>query len=130
MSDFDALLKRSFAEIAEPVDDGFSSAVARSVSVRERTIEARKAIFGVAWAAAGAAVLYGLYSAAGAFGQDVMAVAGLEVARAHSALSDAPSVSGATASLLQSLSVGTMQVVLMTAAALAGGAVAYRAAQD
>jgi len=130
MSDFDALLKRSFAEAPEPVDDGFSVQVGHGVSRRERAIEARKAVFGVAWAAAGTAMVYGLYTVAGAFGDDLMAMAGLEIARAHSALSDAPSVGGAASGLLQSLSVGTMQVVLMTAAALAGGAVAYRAAQD
>lgn len=128
MNDFDALLKRSFAEAHEPADDGFSVHVAHKVAARERTAEARKALFGLAWAAAGTAMVYGLYSLAGVFGQDVLAVAGVELARAHGALSNVSS--GGADSLFQSVSAGMVQIVLMSTAALAGGAVAYRAAQD
>jgi hypothetical protein len=128
MNDFDALLKRSFAEAHEPADDGFSVHVAHKVAARERAIETRKAVFGVAWAAAGTAMVYGLYGVAGAFGQDVLAAVGLEIARAHGALSNAPSVN--TDGLFQSVSAGMVQIMLMTTAALAGGAVAYRATQD
>ena len=35
MTDFDALLKRSFAEAHEPLDDGFSVNVGHAVAQRE-----------------------------------------------------------------------------------------------
>ena len=80
-------------------------------------------------AAAGAAILYGGYTFAAAFGQDFLATAGLEVARAHGAMSSAPSVSGAAQGLMQSVGAGLTQILLITGV-LAGGAVAYRSTQD
>lgn len=129
MTDFDALLKRSFAEAPEPVDDGFSVQVTKVVAYREATAKTRNAAYMVGMAAACAALAYGGYALVGAFGDEVMATAGLEVARAHAAVSNAPSIGGAAQGLWQSLSAGMTQILLVTAA-LAGGAVAYRAAQD
>lgn len=129
MTDFNALLTRSFAEADEPADDGFSVKVGHAVARSENALKVRNAAYTVGMAAAGAAILYGTYGLVSTFGQELMASAGLEVARAHGAISSAPSVTGAAQGLLQSMSAGLTQVLLITAA-LAGGAVAYRATQD
>lgn len=124
MTDFDALLKRSFAEASEPADDGFSAGVAKAVAHNEATAKMRLLAHAVGLAAAGAAVFYGAYGLMNAFGQQFLAEAGLGIARAHGALSSA----GADQSLM-SIGAGMTQILLVTAA-LAGGAVAYRSAQD
>lgn len=129
MTEFDALLRRSFAEAPEPVDDGFTVRIGHAVARREAALKARNVIQSVGMAAAGAVALYGAYGLVSGFGQDVMASAGLEIARAHGALSTAPSLGAAAQSVMQSLSAGMTQILLI-AAALAGGAVAYRSVQD
>lgn len=130
MSEFNSMLTRAFAEAhEEPVDDGFSVKVGQGVARREAANKIRNAAYTVGMAAAGAAALYGAYSIVSVFGQGFLASAGLEVARAHGVLSNAPSVSGAAQGVLQTLGAGMTQVLLITAA-LAGGAVAYRATQD
>jgi hypothetical protein len=129
MTDFDALLKRSFAEAHEPVDDGFVVNVGHAVARREADLKVRSYIQYGAITLGAAAVSWGLYAFAGAFGQEFMASAGLEVARAHAALSSAPDAGAATQGVLQTLGTGLTQILLVTAA-LAGGAVAYRASQD
>lgn len=129
MTDFDALLKRSFAEAHEPADDGFSVQVAHGVQRSEAAAKARNAMYSVGMAAAGAAIAYGVYTFVAAFGQEAMATAGLEVARAHGAISTAPDVGAAAQGVLQSLGAGMTQILLITAA-LAGGAVAYRSTQQ
>jgi hypothetical protein len=132
MTDFDALLKRSFAEAHEPADDGFSVNVGHVVARREADLKLRSYIQYGAITLGAAAVSYGLYVVAGAYGQELMATAGLEVARVHGALSSAPSAAeagGAAQGFLQSLGAGLTQILLVTGA-LAGGAVAYRATQD
>ena len=129
MNDFDALLKRSFAEALEPADEGFSVQISRAVAHREKTAKVRNAAYTVGMAAAAAAVCYGAYGLMGLYGQEVLATAGLEVARVHGALSGAPSVGGAAQGMLQSFGAGLTQMLLVFVA-LAGGAVAYRAAQD
>jgi hypothetical protein len=129
MNDFDALLKRSFAEAPEPADDGFTVKVERTVARRETALQMRNVLQGVGMAAAGAVALYGAYGLVSGFGQEIMASAGLEIARAHGAISSAPSLGGAAQSLMQSLSAGMTQILLI-AAALAGGAVAYRSVQE
>jgi hypothetical protein len=136
MSDFDALLKRSFAEAHEPQDDGFSVNVAHGVARSEKALQIRNAIQSTGMALGGAAALYGVYVFLGAYGDEFLATFGLEVARIHGSLSGAPSVADATgnaagnaAGLLQSLGAGLTQVLLI-AGALAGGAVAYRAVQQ
>ncbi|HYD88062.1 MAG TPA: hypothetical protein VEA80_11345 [Vitreimonas sp.] len=130
MTDFDALLKRSFAEAAEPVDDGFTVKIEHAVARRESALKVRNLAQTVGMAAAGAALIYGGYAFYGAFGQEVVASAGLEVARAHGALNSAPSLGDAAQGVLQSLGTGMTQIMLMTAAALAGGAVVYRTTQE
>jgi hypothetical protein len=129
MNDFDALLKRSFAEADEPADNGFSVSVGHGVARSEFGLKVRNATYAVGMATAGIAVLYGAYGVASSFGPELLASAGIEVARAHGAISGAPSVSGAAQGMLQSLGAGLTQVMLILGA-LAGGAVAYRAAQD
>jgi hypothetical protein len=131
MTDFDALLKRSFAEAHEPADDGFVVNVGHAVAKREASLKLRSYFQYGAITIGAAAVSWGLYAFAGAFGQEFMASAGLEVARVHGALSSAPSVDagGAAQGFLQSLGAGMTQILLITAA-LAGGAVAYRSTQE
>ena len=129
MNDIDALLKRSFAEAHEPVDDGFSVRVSHSVARVERTAQVRNAAYSVGMAAGGAAVAYGLYAIASAYGQQMLADAGLELARAHGALASAPTPGAAAQGLMQSLGAGLTQI-LMTVGVLTGGFVAYRAAQQ
>jgi hypothetical protein len=130
MTDFDALLKRSFAEAHEPEDNGFSVHVTHAVARREAALQIRNAAYSVGMAAAGAAVLYGVYGFVSVFGQEFLASAGLEIARAHSALTSAPAAAGAAnPALMQSIGVGLSQILLI-AGVLAGGAVAYRASQQ
>jgi hypothetical protein len=131
MTDFDALLKRSFAEAHEPADDGFVVNVAHRVARREADLKLRSYIQYGAITIGAAAVSWGLYVFAGAFGQEFLASAGLEVARAHAALSSAPSVDAgaATQGFIQSLGAGLTQILLV-AGVLAGGAVAYRSTQS
>jgi len=125
MNDLDALLKRSFAEAPEPADTGFSVQVSRAVARREQAAKVRGAAQTVGMAAAAAAITYGGYALALAYGQEMLASVGLEIARAHGALSTAPTAGA----MLQSLGAGMTQILLITAA-LAGGAVAFRATQD
>lgn len=124
MNDFDALLKRSFAEAPEPADDGFSVHVSKAVAHTEAAAKVRRFAQDVGLATAGVAVLYGAYALMSAFGQQVLAEAGLGIARAHGALSGVGSGQS-----LASMSAGMSQILLITAA-LAGGAVAYRSAQE
>jgi hypothetical protein len=130
MNEFDAVLTRAFAEAHdEPADDGFAVNVGHAVARREAANKVRNAAYTAGMAAAGAAILYGAYGIVSAFGQEVLASAGLEVARAHGALSSAPSVGGAAQGFVQSLGAGFTQILLVTAAH-AGGADAYRATQE
>lgn len=133
MSNFDALLKSSFAEIEEPADAGFSVNVSHGVARVERAAKVRNAAQIAGVLAAAAATAWGLYAVAGAFGQDLLAVAGAELARLQNAISSGPSMSAAAETagegLMQSLGLGLTHILLATGA-LVGGAVAYRAAQD
>ena len=129
MTDFNALLKRSFAEAREPADDGFSVNVGHAVARRERAAKARGAFQIAGVTVACGALAYGAYAVLAALGPEVAASAGIEIARAHGAISNAPSIGGAAQSMLQSMSAGMTQILLVTMA-LAGGAVAYRVSQD
>jgi hypothetical protein len=130
MTEFNAMLTRAFAEAHdEPADDGFTVKVGHAVARGERINKIRNGAYSVGMAAAGAAVLYGAYGIASVFGQEFLASAGLELARAHGAVASAPSVGGAAQGVLQAMGAGMTQILLVTAA-LAGGAVAYRSAQE
>ena len=59
---FDALMKRSFAEAPEPADDGFAVNVGHAVARRERTLKLRSYFQYGALTLGAAAVSYGLYS--------------------------------------------------------------------
>jgi hypothetical protein len=126
MSDFDAFLKRSFAETHdEPVDDGFTVRVGKAVAHSERAAKIRAMAQSGAILIAAAAILYGLCGIAQQFAPQLMAQAGLQVARAQGALSSAPSATD----FLRSMGSSLPQVLLMVGA-LAGGLVAYRSAQE
>ncbi len=129
MTEFNAVLKRAFAEAHEPADDGFSVRIGHAVARRERMGQVYNAVQTAGVALAGAAIVYGGYIFATSVGQEFLANAGLELARAHGALTGAPSVTSQAQGWMQSLGAGLTQVLLI-AAALAGGAVAYRATQD
>lgn len=136
MNEFDAVLKRAFAEAHEPANDGFAVSVGHSVARRERALQIRNAVQNVGMAIGGAAALWGVYSFVGSFGQEFIASAGLEVARVHAAVSGAPSVTtvagdaaGQAGGMLASLGAGLTQVLFIMGA-LTGGAVAYRAVQQ
>ena len=136
MSDFNALLKRSFAEAHDPEDNGFSVNVAHKVARSEKSLQLRTHFQNVGMAIGGAAALYGVYAFVGAFGPDLLATAGLEIARIHGSMSAAPSfndaagdAAGATQGMLRSLGTGLTQVLLF-AGVLAGGAVAIRASRQ
>ena len=132
MTDFDALLKRSFAEAHEPADDGFVVNVTHAVAKREAGLKARGYMQLGAITVGAAAVTWGLSTFAGAVGNEFMAAAGLEVARAFSAVTNASASAATSDSSLgfaQAIGAGMMLILLLTAA-LAGGAVAYRATRD
>lgn len=132
MTDFDALLKRSFAEAHEPADDGFVVNVAHAVAKREAGLKARGYMQLGAITIGAAAVTWGLSTFAGAVGQEFMAAAGLEVARAFSAVTNAgadAATSDTSQNFFQAIGAGMTQILLITGA-LAGGAVAYRATRD
>jgi hypothetical protein len=130
MTEFNAMLTRAFAEAHdEPADDGFAVQVSHAVARNERINKVRNAAYTVGMAAAGAAILYGAYGIASVFGQEFLASAGIELARAHGAVANAPSVGGAAQGLLSSIGAGMTQILLITGV-LAGGAVAYRSVQE
>jgi hypothetical protein len=123
MTEFDTLLKRSFAEAHEPADDGFSVNVGRAVARHESAAKIRNAAQTGALAVAGAAVLYGFYGMAMTFAPDVLASVGFGVLRAQSA------INGPGADMVRTLSVALPQILLGTGA-IVGGLVAYRASQE
>jgi hypothetical protein len=123
MSDFDALLKRSFAEAHEPADDGFSVQVGHAVARGERAARVRNALQNGAWAIAGGAVLFCAYGMLMNFAPGVLTSLGFGMSRAHEALT------GPGANMVQSLTAGMTQILLVTGA-LAGGLVLYRSTQE
>jgi len=134
MNEFDAVLKRGFAEAHEPMDDGFSVNVGRAVARHEKALQIRNHVQNIGMAIGGTAALWGVYSFAGAIAPEFLASAGLEIARVHGALSDAPVATGdvvgnAAGGLMASVGAGLTQILLVMGA-LAGGAVAYRASQQ
>lgn len=130
MTELDTILKRAFAEADEPIDNGFSVRVGAAVARQERAGAMRAAIHTIGLGIAGATVLYALFPLLWGFAQDFLVSFGLEIARAQGALnSEVPVVTNQAQGWLQAASAGLTQVLLITAA-LAGGAVAYRAARD
>jgi hypothetical protein len=127
MSDFEAVLRRGFAEIDEPSDEGFSHAVAGRVAGRVRMAKLGAAGRSLAVGVACIALAFGGLELFRAFGPQVLATAGLELARAHGALTQAEGVQPAT--LLASMG-GALTQVLLAGAAAAGGLAAFRASQE
>ena len=124
MTDFDALLKRSFAEAHEPVDDGFCVRVEEAVAKRERVSQVLSA-FQVGGTLVGAlAVAWGGIGIVQGAAPEVLASIGLEAARVHGAMSTpAPSINFATLA-------GPLTQMLMVVASLAGGVLVYRNSQQ
>jgi hypothetical protein len=120
MDAFETTLKRAFAEAPEPVGDDFVFAVAGAVARHEKALQTRGVLEGIGMAAGATAVLYGIAQFAIGMAPDLMASAGLELARAHGTLADLGSFN---------LSAGLTQV-LLALGALGGGAVVYRANQQ
>jgi hypothetical protein len=129
MTDFDALLKRSFAETPEPTDDGFVVNVTHAVAKREAGLQVRTYIQYGAITIGAAAVSWGVYTLAGIFAPDMLASVSLEAARAQAVLDTAPDAGATAQRFLQSMGAGLTQILLITGV-LAGGAVAYRASQE
>lgn len=128
MSDFDALLKRSFAEAPEPADDGFTVQIGHAVARREKALQVRQTLQNCGFALAGLAVGYGVYSVAGSLGPQVQALIGLELAQAQAGLG-----AGLGAGVFDQIAASmgaAMSYILLGAAGLAGGAVALRSAQQ
>jgi hypothetical protein len=127
MNAFDAELRRAFAESDEPADAGFSVAVSHRVARHERLARAsvvgRQAAVGVAMVA----IAFGVLALARAMGPEMLASFGLELARAHGALSQADGLQ--PAAVLTSLG-GALSQFLIAAAAAAGGVAAFRAVQE
>jgi hypothetical protein len=123
MDEFDALLKRSFAEAHEPADDGFSVAITSAVAKRERFAQARSVAQAAGLAIAGAATAYGAYAVLQSFAPEILASVGLGLARAHAAFG-AP-----VTNTLQGLSASMTQILLIVGAG-AGGLVAYRTVRE
>ncbi|MEZ5996425.1 MAG: hypothetical protein R3C25_11830 [Hyphomonadaceae bacterium] len=130
MTDFDALLKRSFAEAHEPADDGFAASVSHGVARREAMAKVLSGVQIVFTILAAATLAYAGWLIAMALGAErLLTFAGDGVGSARAALSTAPSTGEVATGFLRSLSAGMSQILLISAA-LAGGAVAYRASQD
>lgn len=127
MTELNALLKRSFAEIEEPADDGFTVQVGRAVARREASAVMRGRVYAAAMVLAGLAVFYGVYALAQALGPQIMAIFGLEIAQAYGAIASGPSETGQ--GILQSLGAGMTQLLLITGA-LVGGAATLRAVRQ
>lgn len=135
MSDINAFLTRSFAEEHhEPADDGFSVSVAKGVARREIYNQVMQTSVTAGMAAAAAAVAFGLYSFGSAIAPELQASLGLELARAHGAVSQTPDManqaSAFSQNLFSSMSAGLTQVLFVAVALVGGGAVAYRTIQD
>ena len=125
MNGFEADLKRAFAEAEEPVDSGFSVQVAHRVSGLERRRAVAQKLRHGALALGGLAALVGVAQLSQGLGLDLMAAAGLELAKAHGAMSQ----SGAGGVSQGVLGMGLTQILMFTIA-LAGGAMAFRQARD
>ena len=124
MDDFNATLTRAFAEEHhEPADDGFSFSVSEAVARKEKRALWVSVGQGLAVATAVAAVALGLMAGFAAFGPALMASLGLEVARAHGALTQATSFD------TTALAAGMTQFLLV-AGALAGAGMVYRNSQQ
>lgn len=113
MDGFETALKRAFAEAPEPVDSGFSVRVAEAVARKQNAAGFFGMAHRVGMAVAGVVILFGLIQLAAVFGPDFYAAVGLEIARVHGELAQT------------SLTIGLTQVLIM-AAAVAGGAAAFR----
>jgi hypothetical protein len=124
MDTFESALKRAFAEAPEPVDAGFSERVSVAVARTERQASLVGIAQQVGLAAAGAALAYAVATLAMGLGPQLMATFGLELARAHGALTT--STSGFDFSMFGA---GLTQIFLVLGA-LAGGAVAYRTVRE
>lgn len=132
MTDFNATLTRAFAEAHDPADDGFSVNIGHAVARRERMAKVMAGVQAAGATVATAAVAYGLWSAFSGFAPDLMASAGLELAKAHGAITQAPTVATSASvigsTFMNAIGAGLSQIMMVTAVVV-GGAVAVRSAQ-
>jgi hypothetical protein len=125
MNDFNAALTRAFAEQHhEPAEDGFARRVAAAVARKERLKLWLLIAQGVGVAVAVSAVIWGLIAGFGVYGPGLMASLGLEIARAHGALTQAGAFNFAA------LAAAGMTQFMLIAGALAGAGMAYRNSQQ
>ena len=119
---FEADLRRSFAAIEDPVDDGFSFAVSAKVGQRERAAKAGMWARAAAFALAGGAAAFGVISLVQGVGPALLTQVGFGVLAVQSALAGGDfSQIGASAILGQTLIALGMG---------AGGVAAYRAVSE
>jgi hypothetical protein len=126
MTDFNADLKRAFAALEDPADDGFAETVSARVAGREN----RLAILGVlriaAFAVSATAFALAVVSMAQAVGPGMVAQLGLELTTAYGAVSKGT----AEVSTLQAALAGALTPLLLAAAAGIGGIAVARSAGD
>lgn len=132
MTDFNATLTRAFAEAHEPADDGFSVNIGHAVARHERLAKVMAGVQTAGATVATVAVGYGLWSAFSGFAPDLMASVGLEFAKAHGAISQAPTVANNASvigsTFMNSIGAGLSQIMMVTGL-IVGGAVAVRSTQ-
>ncbi|MGE0044127.1 MAG: hypothetical protein AB7J28_12765 [Hyphomonadaceae bacterium] len=121
MDDFDADLKRAFASLEDPADNGFTAAVAHRVERAERAQTARAWLNQAAYGVAGGALAYGLVSIGQAVGPSMLAQLGLDFAQFHAAV--------ATGSQQALLGAGIVPLVLAAIAGIGGVAAARTIAE-
>jgi hypothetical protein len=122
MDEFDSELRRAFAALGDPADEGFTASVAKRVGRGERARAAQGWLNVAAFVVAGGAFAYGLFGVVQVIGPALAGEFGLGLAKIHGALTGgADRLPGLGAALMP---------LLMTAAAVAGGLFVARAASE
>jgi hypothetical protein len=126
MTDFDAELKRAFAALEDPADNGFAAAVSARVARKESRLAALSVARIAAFAVAGGAFALAVISAAQTVGPGMVAQLGLEFTAAYGAVSKGAS----EAATLQAALGSILTPLLLAAAAGVGGLAVARSATD
>lgn len=123
MDAFEATLKRGFAETHEPADDGFTVRVGDAVARKERAAKLLGGFQVAGTLAASLSVAWAALTVVQGLAPDVMASLGLELAKAHGAMSSGASFNMATLG-------GGLTQMLLVLGSLTGGALLYRNTQQ
>jgi hypothetical protein len=115
MDEFDSELRRAFASLEDPADDGFAAGVSRRVARGESQDRVRVWLNAAAFVVAGGAFAYGVFGIARAFAPSLTAEYGLRLAEAQGALANVN---------LAALAAGLLPLVLAGGAVIGGLAVA------